>query len=90
MIMFLVDSKIECMDNAWNLNAWIMHGCECMVIFLVGNKMDYIAWLCDFLVGNKMDVNIVNAWLYFLWVTRWIILHGDFLVGNKMDVNVAW
>ena len=41
-----------------------------MVIFLVGNKMDYIAWL------------------YFLWVTRWIILHGDFLVGNKMDVNV--
>ena len=43
----------------------------------------------DFLVGNKMDVNIVNAWLYFLWVTRWIILHGGFLVGNKMDVNIV-
>jgi len=41
----------------------------------------------DFLVGNKMDVNCFIAWLYFLWVTRWIILHGDFLVGNKMDVN---
>ena len=44
-----------------------------MVIFLVGNKMDYIAWLCDFLVGNKMDVNIIlHGYVTFLWVTRWM------------------
>ena len=60
--------------------AWIMHVC-----ILVDSKMNVNAWIrmheCE-----CMD----NAWLYFLWVTRWIMLHGDFLVGNKMDVNVMW
>ena len=43
--------------------------------------------ICDRdLVGNKM---VVNALVIFLWVTRWLVMHGYILVGNKMDDN-AW
>ena len=51
MIMFLAHSKIECMGNAWNVNAWILHG-----DFLVGNRMDVNIMLH----GKCMDV---SAWI---------------------------